>query len=87
MAGNKRSSGKRVLELESLLEESREEVGYYQKIAEDSGRRRLREINQLSELISERKRAEEALRESEERLQNIINHSNEIFYIHDTKGC
>jgi len=84
MAGDKRSSGKRVLESERLLEESREAVSYYQKIAEDSGRRRLREINQLSELISERKLGEEALRKSEERLQSIISHSNELFFMHDT---
>jgi len=84
MAGDKRRSGKRVLELKRLLEESEEKIRYYQKIAEDSGRRRLREIDQLSELISERKLAEEALRKSEEKLQNIISHSNEMFYIHDT---
>jgi len=84
MAGNKRSSGKRILELERLLEESREAVSYYQEIAADSGKRRLREINQLSELISERKLAAEALRKSEEKLQSIISHTNEIFFIHDT---
>ena len=84
MAGDKRRSGKRVLDLGRLLEESEEKIRYYQKIAEDSGRRRLREIDQLSELISERKLAEEALRKSEEKLRNIISHSNEIFYIHDT---
>lgn len=72
MAGNKRSSGKRVLELESLLEESREEVGYYQKIAEDSGRRRLREINHLSELISERNKAEKTLQETYDELERRV---------------
>ncbi len=33
--------------------------------------------------ISEKKKTEEALVESEKRLSNIINHSNELFYIHD----
>jgi diguanylate cyclase (GGDEF)-like protein/PAS domain S-box-containing protein len=35
--------------------------------------------------ITKRKQIEEALRESEEKLRNIIEHSNEIFYIHDTE--
>ena len=63
MTGDNKSLEKRVSALERLLEESKEEARYYQKIAEDSGKKRLREINLLSELISERKRAEEALEE------------------------
>jgi len=35
--------------------------------------------------ITKRKQIVEALRESEEKLRNIIEHSNEIFYIHDTE--
>jgi PAS domain S-box-containing protein len=35
--------------------------------------------------ITERKRAEAALKESEQKLRNIVEHSNEMFYIHDTK--
>ena len=34
--------------------------------------------------ITDRKRAEQGLRESEEKLSSIIEHSNEMFYIHDT---
>ncbi|MBN1780398.1 PAS domain S-box protein [bacterium] len=33
--------------------------------------------------VTERKEAESALKESEQRLRNIIDHSNEIFYMHD----
>jgi len=36
-------------------------------------------------LIEERKRTEDAIQESEEKLRNIIEHSNELFYVHDTK--
>lgn len=74
---------KRVLTLEKLLEKANDEARYYQKIAKDSGKRRLREISQLSELISQRMKAEEELRQSEEKLRSIIGHSNELFYIHD----
>jgi PAS domain S-box-containing protein len=35
--------------------------------------------------ITDRNQVEKALRESEEKLRNIIEHSNEIFYIHDTE--
>ena len=63
MTGDNKRLERRVSELERLLEESKEEARYYQTIAEDSGKRRLREIKQLSELISERKRAEDALEE------------------------
>ncbi|KUG26978.1 hypothetical protein ASZ90_003160 [hydrocarbon metagenome] len=34
--------------------------------------------------ITDRKRTENALKESEQKLRNIIEHSNEMFYIHDT---
>jgi PAS domain S-box-containing protein len=42
-------------------------------------RRAMRE----AEMAKDRKQAEEALRESEQKLRNIIEHSNELFYIHD----
>jgi len=38
-----------------------------------------------AEVGRERKLAEEALKESEEKLRYIIEHSNELFYIHDTQ--
>jgi len=34
--------------------------------------------------ITERKRVEVALQESEQKLRNIIEHSNELYYVHDT---
>lgn len=42
-------------------------------------------INNISEQMAERKRIEAALTESERKLKNIIEHSNEMFYIHDLK--
>jgi len=63
MTGDNKSLRRKISTLERLLEKSKEESRYYQKIAEDCGKGRLREINQLSELISKRKRAEEALEE------------------------
>lgn len=39
----------------------------------------------LEEEITERKTAEEALKKNEKQLRTIIEHSNELFYIHDTE--
>jgi len=36
--------------------------------------------------ITDRKRAEEALKESEKKIKSIIEHSSEMFYIHDTNN-
>jgi len=47
MTGDNKRLERRVSELERLLEESKEEARYYQTIAEDSGKRRLREIKQF----------------------------------------
>jgi PAS domain S-box-containing protein len=41
-------------------------------------------IESISREITERKKAEEEVREAEQKLRNIIEHSNELFYIHDT---
>jgi len=58
--------------LAKLLEESKKETRYYQKIAKETGKRRLRETNLLSALISEQKRAEEALRKEYSFRNSII---------------
>jgi PAS domain S-box-containing protein len=70
-------------ELEQNLEELKKQVEHYKKIAEQTGNLCLRETEELSKLISLHKQAKEALQESEEKLRNIIEHSNEIFYVHD----
>jgi len=73
----------KIVELEQNLEELKKQVEYYKKIAEQIGNLCLRETEELSKLISLHKQAKEVLQESEEKLRNIIEHSNEIFYVHD----
>jgi two-component system, cell cycle sensor histidine kinase and response regulator CckA len=66
------------------LEEARKEAEYYKKIAQNTGNLFLRETEELSTLVNRIRGVEKALRESEEKLRNIIEHSNEMFYLHDT---
>lgn len=63
----------RCAELETLLGEAREEALYCRKIAEESGRVALREIQQLSKVIAARKKAEDALKESEYKFRSLFN--------------
>lgn len=56
-------------ELERRLEEAERESRYYRKIAEETGKKRLREIDYLSKLISEQKRAQEKNAKLEAQLQ------------------
>lgn len=71
--------------MEQELEEARREAAYYKKIARQTGDLFLRETQELSKLIFLIKKAETALRENEQKLRNIIEHSNELFYMHDTE--
>lgn len=77
MAEKRETLQKTYAELERLLEEARKEAKYYQSIAEEAGKKRLQEINQLSRLISARNQAEEALRESEEKYRNLVERAND----------
>jgi len=77
MAEKRETLQKRYAELERLLEEARKEAKYYQSVAEEAGKKRLQEINQLSRLISARNQAEEALRESEEKYRNLVERAND----------
>lgn len=63
---------KTIEDLQKALDESRQEAKYYQRIAENSGKRRIKEIHQLSELISERKRVEASLRVERNKLQKAL---------------
>ncbi|MBN1904730.1 MAG: response regulator [Deltaproteobacteria bacterium] len=65
------------------LEDARKEAEYYRKIAKNTGDQFLRETEELSTLVNRIRGVEKALREGEERLRNIIEHSNEMFYLCD----
>ncbi|MEW6673385.1 MAG: ATP-binding protein [Thermodesulfobacteriota bacterium] len=70
--------------MEPEIEKLKKEIAYYQKIAGRTGNLSLREMEQLSKLISIQREIETALMENEKKLRNIIEHSNELFYLHDT---
>jgi PAS domain S-box-containing protein len=59
-------------------------ISWYNTIRKEKGRI----VGGLSsgEDVTERKKIEETLRQSEERLKSIIEHSNDVFYVHDTKN-
>jgi PAS domain S-box-containing protein len=70
--------------METELEKVRKEIKYYKKIAERTGNLYLRETEELSKIITRLKQTEKTLTKSEQKLRNIIEHSNELFYLHDT---
>ena len=72
MSRRSRKRENKTFECQRLVEEIKQEAQYYRKIAEETGRKRLREIDQLSRLIGDLKNAEEALRKSEERYRNLF---------------
>jgi PAS domain S-box-containing protein len=67
----------------SELEDIKKKAEYYKKIAKTTGDLFLRETEELSTLVNRIRGIEKALRENEERLRNIIEHSNEMFFLHD----
>ncbi len=72
--------------LEQRCTELEKQVEYYKNIAEKTGQKRLREVEQLNRLIFERKKSEKALRESEQRFRLIAQSTNDIFYEWDIKS-
>lgn len=63
-------------ELERRLEQAQREASYYRTIAAESGRSRLRNMFQLSRLVSEHRDVEQRLRESEERYRSVVENLN-----------
>jgi PAS domain S-box-containing protein len=60
------------IELERRIEEAKKEIEHYKSIAEQSGNLYLRETEALSKLLRWRKHAEEELRESEGKLNAML---------------
>ena len=71
MIDKDRLMSEKLSELEHRLRKAEAEARYYCKIAQESGRKRLREIDQLSRLIAERKLAQEEKAKLEAKLQQI----------------
>jgi len=62
MSGKRTSYKERCAELEELLDDTRREGAYYKSIAQESGQKLLREIQRLTKLIADYKRAEGKIR-------------------------
>jgi signal transduction histidine kinase/ActR/RegA family two-component response regulator len=83
MSKENKSLGQRTHGPKKLLEESKEEVKYYQRVAEETGKRRLREIDQLSKLIIKNKRTMEALRRSKKLLSDTFEAIPDLLTVQD----
>lgn len=71
-------------DLESRLEETRQELHYYKHIATVTGRKRLKEIEQFSNLIQLRKQAESALGKARDELEfKVKQRTQELVLIND----
>ena len=68
MSEDCRELARRCRELECRLKEAERQIEYYRKVAEETGRRRLREIHQLSSLVAEQKKAQEERKRLEAKL-------------------
>ncbi len=62
MNGKQIGYKKRCSELEERLDDARQECAHYKGIARETGRKLLREVQQLTKLVAEYKRAEEKIR-------------------------
>lgn len=69
-------------ELEARIKQATQQIQYYKRVAEVAGNIRLREAEELSQLVVEHMRTETALKESEEKLRNIVENSTNLFYSH-----
>jgi len=72
--------------LEDLLRTARKEAQYYRSIAQETGRARLKEIDQLSRLITEHQQVAKVLRESEQRYRNLVENARDIIYTLSEEG-
>jgi len=79
MAPDTKEWENRCLKLERQLDRARRKADYYQSVAADTGKRRLRDVDQLAKLVValeaekvERESAEQRLRESENRYRTLV---------------
>jgi PAS domain S-box-containing protein len=82
----KKSLKEQYAELKESLKKTKKEAEYYKNIAIETGRIRLREIDRLSRLITERKKAEKALREGEELLRATLESTADGILVVDENG-
>ena len=68
------------------LEQTRKEIDYYKKIAQEAGNTLLRETEELSGLIGELRKTETALRESEKRYRQLVQNASDLIYQTDANG-
>lgn len=61
-----------IADLRIELEQARKEIAYYKRLAKEAGDIRLRETEELSRLITERKRIGEALQEARDELETRV---------------
>jgi PAS domain S-box-containing protein len=72
--------------LQARLELARKEAQYYQRFGEQAGNMRLREAEELSQLIIKHRQAEKALQEERDRAQKYLDIAGVIIVAIDTKG-
>jgi PAS domain S-box-containing protein len=82
----KKSLKEQYAELKASLIKTKKEAEYYKNIAVETGKIRLREIDRLSRLITERKKAERSLREGEELLRATVESTADGILVVDEKG-
>ena len=75
-----KTSDARYVKLEKQLKQAREEAEYYQRLAIESGKRTIQEINQLLQLFTEHKKVEDKLKENQEKYRKIVENIYDIVY-------
>jgi len=72
--------------LQARLELARKEAQYYQRLGEQAGNMRLREAEELSQLIIKHRQAEKAVQEERDRAQKYLDIVGVMIVAIDTKG-
>ncbi|MBT3286993.1 MAG: PAS domain-containing protein, partial [Victivallales bacterium] len=76
-----------IAELRARLADAEKQAAYYQGLAADSGRRRLRDVQLLSEVVARHRRTEEALASRHRQLLAIFDSIDEAVYVSDPQAC